>query len=141
MGRNYNRELRERGIILPGLGRGKGCRIWDLWRELNEKQRAAFCLKNGLMPPPPPEGIMVNGVGKDAPRLFGLLWRELTNKQKRAFCTRAGLMPIPAPPLEPAPLTERIRLLSSQLNQSERAEFMASIGSDSTANASDTGVE
>ena len=31
MGRNYNREPRERGIILPGLGRGKGCRIFQLF--------------------------------------------------------------------------------------------------------------
>ncbi len=97
MGTDYGKRLRDRGIICAGISEAKGPRIFWLWQELDLEHRQAFCRKNGLMPPSPPEFKEVAyGAGKDAPRLFGLLWRELTNKQKRAFCLRAGLMPIPA---------------------------------------------
>jgi hypothetical protein len=52
MGRDYARELRQRGIPLPRLGKGAGWRIWYVWQELDARQRAAFCRRVGLMPIP-----------------------------------------------------------------------------------------
>ncbi len=63
MGRNYRKELRERGIVIPGLGQGWGWKIWYAWEQLDSRQRRAFCERAGLMPIPPRQAADIPGRG------------------------------------------------------------------------------
>jgi hypothetical protein len=53
MSRDYRRELRERGVVLPGMGTSPGCMVWNAWVVLDDRQKRAFCRRAGLMPIPP----------------------------------------------------------------------------------------
>jgi hypothetical protein len=50
MGRNYRKELRERGIVVPYHGQSPACQAWNAWLRMNRCQRQAFASRAGLMP-------------------------------------------------------------------------------------------
>src|SRR4051794_21854815 len=50
MGRNYAKELRDRGIVVHGNSQSPAWRAWYAWIDMDPRQRAAFCARAGLMP-------------------------------------------------------------------------------------------
>jgi hypothetical protein len=46
------KELRNRRVFIPTASRSLGPRLWTLWNEASNPQRAAFCTRAGLQPIP-----------------------------------------------------------------------------------------
>jgi hypothetical protein len=116
MGRNYARKLRERGRVVIGYGRSRGCRTWYAWQEMSLESQRRFCAKHGLSEPDPRAPKIYGELGEaQAARVFGILWKALTNAQRKSFCRRAGLEPVPPPPPVHPPVEERPKVVAGVL--------------------------